>query len=77
MLKNLSENAKRHGKAKTIKLSVTKDHKDISFLLEDDGAGFSGNKKSDITISTSFQNQWEWDWIVYRKKTNRKNERFS
>lgn len=46
MLKNLSENAKRHGKAKTIKLTVTKDLKDISFLLEDDGAGFSGNKKN-------------------------------
>lgn len=46
MLKNLSENAKRHGKAKTIKLSVTKENDRICFLLTDDGAGFLGNKKN-------------------------------
>ncbi|MBM9546662.1 HAMP domain-containing histidine kinase [Leptospira sp. 201903074] len=46
MLKNLSENAKRHGKAKTIKLTITKENKDICFLLEDDGTGFVGNKKN-------------------------------
>lgn len=46
MLKNLSENAKRHGKAKTIKLTITRENKQISFLLEDDGTGFVGNKKN-------------------------------
>lgn len=46
MLKNLSENAKRHGKANSIKLSITKENKQISFLLEDDGTGFIGNKKN-------------------------------
>ncbi|PJZ45918.1 sensor histidine kinase [Leptospira brenneri] len=46
MLKNLSENAKRHGKAKTIKLTVTKEKEFIHFLLEDDGNGFVGNKKN-------------------------------
>lgn len=45
MLKNLTDNAKRHGKANQIKLSIFQVKNQICFLLEDNGSGFQGNKK--------------------------------
>lgn len=45
MLKNLTENAKRHGKAEQIKLHIFQEKNKICFLLEDNGLGFNGNKK--------------------------------
>ncbi|XDD47811.1 sensor histidine kinase [Leptospira sp. WS39.C2] len=45
MLKNLSDNAKRHGKASVIKLIVKGDKNKICFIMEDNGSGFLGNKK--------------------------------
>lgn len=45
MLKNLTENAKRHGKANQIKLHIDQEKDRICFLLVDNGSGFMGNKK--------------------------------
>lgn len=45
MLKNLTDNARRHGKANLIKLMIFQEKNKICFLLEDNGEGFLGNKK--------------------------------
>lgn len=45
MLKNLTDNARRHGKANSIKFQIFQEKNQICFLLEDNGSGFTGNKK--------------------------------
>lgn len=45
MLKNLTDNARRHGKANLIKLVISQEGNRICFLLEDNGSGFFGKKR--------------------------------
>ncbi|MDF3821080.1 HAMP domain-containing sensor histidine kinase [Leptospira sp. 96542] len=45
IFKNLVDNARRHGKAKSIKIKVQKDESLIQFFVEDNGSGFQGDHK--------------------------------